>query len=314
MNPTGASTGSQTQTLSNRLAKWRELLELCRRKPTRRRVHALRVVTLRIQVEAQDALDDLPHASHEAQAILRFGKLAQKLREVLAPLRELDVWIGKLRRLRESLSETTEYVPRSTRQMIRQIMRLEDRLQKKRQRAALKLVKKIEMRRQGLMLISRDLEEWGGVRTHEVDGTASAGPAKKFAAIVAEFPVLDVSNLHDFRKRLKEIRYIRAIHPASPECQGIATQMKKAQTAIGDWHDWQVLARTAARERHADVELVDLLASIASEAARSAIAVSQVTLQRMANLDREQQAEFDVPRKAPVRSESALSLSARKLA
>src|SRR6201987_2050290 len=133
-------------TMHDRHAAWGELLDLCRRKATRKRVHALRVVTLRMQAELERDLTDLPHASHQAQAILGFLKQAEKLRQALSPVRELDVWIAKLRGLRASLSETGAYVPRSMQESIRGIDRLEARLKKKRSNADKKLVAAIEKR------------------------------------------------------------------------------------------------------------------------------------------------------------------------
>ncbi|HXS76036.1 MAG TPA: CHAD domain-containing protein [Terracidiphilus sp.] len=304
------------QTPRDRFAEWPQLLERCGRKPTLKSVHALRVATLRMQVESQRKLDNLPGVSHEAQAIRRFGKVAQKLRDDLAPVRELHVWISKLRRLRESLRETPGYVPRSTRQLILQVERLEDRLKTKRKRAALKLEKKIQRHRQELLRIFRKLEEGNGVRSHEAHANQSAKLAKEFAGIAAEFPVLELSNLHEFRKALKKIRYVAEIDRADPACRTIATQMKKAQDAIGDWHDWELLALLIGRKRHGkDAALADLLGNLASEAAQSAIAVSQATIQHMANLKREQHGEFDHLCKAPVRSERAVPLkSASSLA
>src|SRR3569833_2344282 len=125
MNRTARPSGTESQSLHDRLAAWRDLVERCGRKPSRKRVHALRVVTLRIQAEVEHELSDLPHASHEAQAMMRFGKLADKLRDALGAVRELDVWIGKLKRLPGSLNVDAEYVPRSTRATIRQLERLE---------------------------------------------------------------------------------------------------------------------------------------------------------------------------------------------
>jgi hypothetical protein len=54
-----------------------------REKAHAKAAHALRVVTLRIQAEVENKVVDLPHASHPAQAMLRFGKLAEKLRAAL---------------------------------------------------------------------------------------------------------------------------------------------------------------------------------------------------------------------------------------
>src|ERR1700733_8453482 len=95
-------------TLHKRVAPWVELLARCGSKPTRKRVHALRVVTLRLQAELERDVSELPRASHQAQAMLQFSKQAEKLRQALGPAREIDVWIGKLHGLRASLSASDE--------------------------------------------------------------------------------------------------------------------------------------------------------------------------------------------------------------
>ena len=273
----------------------------------------MRVVTLRIQAEVEHKLDELPRASHEAQAMLRFGKLADRLRDALGLVRELDVWIVKLRRLRESQSETADYVPRSTMETVRQLTGLESRLTKKRQRAALKLVAEIEKRQENLMTASRDVEKAAGDSRQTVDDEQSATLLKEFAGITAEFPVLNEENLHDFRKRIKKIRYLAEIYRADPACGRIAAQMKKAQAAIGEWHDWQVLARTASRGKHAkNVEAGDLLSSLATEAFEAAIATCDGVMRRMADMGPGR--EIGRALKAPVRSEATADLPARKLA
>ena len=315
MRRTQPSTGSEAETLGVRISSWRELLERCGRKPTRKRVHALRVATLRIQAEVEDDLNDLPRASHEAQSMLRFGKLAHKLRDALGSVRELDVWIGKLLKLLESHHQTTGYVPRSTRETSRQIERLEQRLTKKRERAGAKLVAEIEKRRDDLLLVSRHVEKAAGERGHEAHGEQAFKLLKEFAGIVAEYPVFDEGNLHEFRKKIKNIRYVAEIHGANPECGLIAAQMKKAQTAIGEWHDWQVLAQTATRGKHVkSAEAGELLSSIASEAYEKAVARCHVVVRRMADLERDNDVGLETVGKAPVRSEKAASLSDLKLA
>lgn len=315
MNKTGASDGSEPQTLSERLMAWGELLERCGRKPTRKRVHALRVITLRIQAEVEEELSGLPCASHEAQAILRFGKLAGKLRDALGSVRELDVWIGKLRSLRESLSGTTEYVPRSTRETARQIERLEGRLSKKRERAGAKLAEQIEKRNDDLLTAARDTEKAASGRVAEADGERASKLLQEFARIVAEFPTFDESNLHDFRKRIKKIRYLAEIHGADPACSRIGVQVKKAQDAIGEWHDWDVLVRTAGRGKHAkDLNAVDMLSSLSAEAYETALATSDGVLRRMVELERDEGADSESKSKPPVRAKGAMSSFAEKLA
>ena len=315
MNRTNASDQSKSQTLCDRVSSWRELVERCERKPTRKRVHALRVATLRIQAELADELNDLPRASREAQAMLRFAKLADKVRDALGSVRELDVWIGKLRGLCESLQDTMEYVPRSTRESIHQIERLEERLTKKRERAGLKLVAKIETRRDDLLQSVQDVEKATRDETDQVDTAQGARLLKEFAGIVAEFPVFDEGNLHGFRKKIKKIRYLAERYPADPLSQRIAVQVKKAQDAIGEWHDWQVLARTAGHGKHAkDVEAVELLSSMTAEAFETAVGTCQRVIRRLADLERGGGAGLDELRKASVQRQDPVSGTIKKFA
>jgi CHAD domain-containing protein len=316
MNQRERSGDRELQTTGDRLLDWRELVERCGRKPTKKRVHALRVATLRIQAEVEDELSEVPRASHEAQAMVRFGKLAEKLRDALGSVRELDVWIGKLEGLRETLSGSAQYVPRSSRETGRQLERLERRLTKKRERAGTKLVGAIEKRRDDLMAAAHHLEKAASDPVNEGDGEQQAPKLlKEFAGIVAEFPVFDEENLHEFRKRIKKIRYVAEIHSTDSVCGRIAEQMKTAQAAIGEWHDWQVLARIAADGKHAkDADALELLRSLAAEAFETAVATCHGVLQRMGDLGQQVEGDSGSMRKGPGRSESMMTVAARKLA
>jgi CHAD domain-containing protein len=307
VSSTGQAGGRKSQSLRDRVGAWRNLVERCEKKPTRKQVHALRVVTLRIQAEVEHEVGELPRASHQAQAMLRFGKLAERLRAVLGPVRELDVWTGKLQVLRGSLSKTTEYVPRSTRDSIRQIERLEERLTRRRRTAGRKLVSEIEKRRQVLMDAADDLEEVANDRTDQMDGNEAEAILKEFAAVAADFPAFDEENLHDFRKRIKKVRYLAEIRGADPECGRIATQMKKLQSAIGEWHDWEALARTAGRRKQ-DLEISELLDSLAAETFEAAVAVCHEVTAGMRDFCSEP------ARKLPARGEGQQPLQHDKLA
>ena len=247
--------------------------------------------------------------------MLRFGKLAGKLRDALGSVRELDVWIGKLRTLRESLSDTTEYVPRSTRDAIREIERLEDRLTRKRDRSGLKLIAKIENRWDDLRSAARDVAKATGDRVDEVDKGRASKLLSEFGEIAAVFPVFDEGNLHDFRKRIKKVRYVAEICGADPMCGRIAAQVKKAQDAIGEWHDWHVLAGTAAKGKHVkDVEAVELLNSMTARTYKAAIATCDGVLRRMADMERDRDAVLDRLHPLPVRNEVPPKVLMKKFA
>lgn len=299
--------------LSDRISSWRKLIERCGRKASKKRVHALRVATLRIQAEVEDELHDLPRASHEAQAMVRFGRLAEKLREALGAVRELDVWIGKLQGLQNSLREGMTYVPRSSRETGRQLGQLEQRLTKKRERSSAKLTAQIVKRQDDLLQAAQGLE---ASTRDRIDAEEDRAPKllTEFAAIVTDFPAFDEGNLHEFRKRLKKIRYLAEIHQADSRCQRIAEQMKKAQGSIGEWHDWQVLARTAEHGKHAkDVEAVELLKSLTGEAYQTAIETCDSVVRRITEMQ-QNELESHIIRKPPAHSENAGSVAEGKLA
>jgi CHAD domain-containing protein len=315
MKQNGRSERRESEKLADRLSNWRELIKRCERKPTRKRVHALRVVTLRVQAEVEDESYGLLRASHEAQTMLRFGKLAKKLRDALGAVRELDVWTVKLSGLRESLNETSTYIPRSSRETSRQLERLERRLLKRRERAGEKLVKHIEKWREDLLLAATDVEQSTEERGDASNGEQGSKLLKEFADIVAGFPEICEKNLHEFRKMIKKVRYVAEIHGADRVCWRIAEQMKSAQGAIGEWHDWQVLTRTAGHGKHAkDVEAVELLSGLTADSYAAAIATCDRVIRQMADLNRELGPGLDASRKGPVRDETTVDEAVMKLA
>jgi CHAD domain-containing protein len=283
MNARKQAEGAASKTMRDRLAAWRELLDSCARKATRKRVHALRVVTLRVQAELERALADLPQATHQAQAILGFLKHAEKLRRTLSPVRELDVWVGKLHGLRASLTEAGDYVPRSTHESILGIDRLEERLRKKRSSAEKKLVAEIGKRGGALVRASEDAEEALSDYSFSEEAGIAAELAARFRAVRSEFTTFDEENLHEFRKRIKTVRYLAEIHAGSDRvCARIAVQMKKAQSAIGEWHDWQELGCESHHGHRAKSKpLSELLDTVTAEAFEKALSTVYAVSARM---------------------------------
>jgi CHAD domain-containing protein len=276
MNSKKRAGGVDSTALHERLAAWIELLGRCGSKPTRKRVHALRVATLRLQAESERDVSELPRASHQAQAMLQFGKQAEKLRQALGPVREFDVWIGKLRGLCTSLNKPGEYLPRSIRECLRGIDRLEDRLKRKRRTAEKKLAASIEKKSDRFVEAAQKLEETPReARLPDAAGVAEELVAR-FGRTRAEFPVLDETHLHEFRKSIKMVRYLAEMHASvDGECARIAAQMRKLQSAIGEWHDWQALAREVRRGHHAwSNPLAELLESVSKETFETALATA----------------------------------------
>lgn len=303
------------QTLRDRVAVLRDLIERCGGKPTRKRVHALRVITLRIQAEAEDALSELPQASREAQAVLRFGKRASRLRQALGSVRELDVWMVKLSGLRESFNDTPAYVPRTARNTLRQVERLERRLARKRRSAAKNLIAEIKKRHDLLLSVADDLEGAVGEGMHETDGNEAPALVEQFAAISAEFPEFNEDNLHDFRKKIKKVRYIAEIHAGDPRCLRIASQLKRVQDAIGEWHDWHILAQMATSRKYPrTADAGELLQTVAAETFERALAACDTASTQIGRLDPLKEHAVASGPKKPVLSDAADSALSKMLA
>jgi CHAD domain-containing protein len=245
----------------------------CGRKPTKKRVHALRVVTLRILAELEFRVGEQGLNGSEEEAAARWIKLGEKLRQALSPVREADVWLAKLASLRDSLADTNGYSPRSSQACIQQIGELEERLKSKRRQWEKKLVAEIDSRSDKLDSSSRQIED----KSRQPIGVqGSAKIAEQFAHIVEEFPSLDADNLHEFRKSIKKVRYMAEIFAAQDvEAGRQATLIRKMQSAIGEWHDWQVLAKREGHGHGKREELTELLGTLAAESLEKVLAVCE---------------------------------------
>jgi CHAD domain-containing protein len=264
---------------------WRRLLAHCSSKPTRKRVHALRVTTLRILAELEYRIGDKEKGTPGAQAATRWIKLGEKLRQALGPVREADVWLDQLADLRKSLRDTSGYSPRSNKACIRQIDELENRLREKRRQWEKELVAEIEIRRDRLEESAQQIQigpyQSAGAGGSAHDAVASQ-IADEFARVASEFPSLDSDNLHEFRKRIKKVRYRAEIFTKNdPEAGRQAASIRRMQSAIGAWHDWHVLAKKEAHANGAHEELTELLETLAAESLEKALAICARTTAKL---------------------------------
>jgi len=300
-------------TILDRLGEWRQLVDRWGRKPTRKRLHALRVVTLRLQAELEIDFAELPRASHRVQAILEFNRQGEKLRKVLGPVRELDVWIGKLPGLRASLAQSgDEYVPRSTRECIRQLERFESRLKEKRRTLEKKLIAAIRKRKDTFVEAANEVASLIDGYPADHIPNAAAPIHARFAEIARDFSEFNEENLHEFRKRIKMVRYLAEIHGGDAACAQFAAQMKKLQSAIGEWHDWQDLAREIRHGRAKSKDAAEMLETITAESLKSALSICRHVTDK---LIAEGAPLSDPGRKTPARADhSPRPVPERKLA
>ena len=145
----------------------------------------------------------------------------------------------------------------------------------------------------------------------KLDGSAE-DILKQFAEVAAEFPSLDAENLHEFRKRIKTVRYLAEMLAVDhPETRQPAALLKKMQSAIGEWHDWQQLARMSRRMhegRKKYDELSELLEALTAESLEKALDVCGRLTERLLKSDRETSKSFmGDGRKPPRRSAMVIS-------
>ena len=69
----------------------------------------------------------------------------------------------------------------------------------------------------------------------------------KFAGLMKLYPVLNESNLHQFRIECKKVRYLAEISGEGANVTAVLQPLKRIQDSIGIWHDWLALAATAER-------------------------------------------------------------------
>ena len=81
-------------------------------------------------------------------------------------------------------------------------------------------------------------------------GRRAPRPAEQLALedylrLLDAMPLLDRENLHDFRKGAKKARYVAESEENNAAAEAVAKTVKRVQDAIGEWHDWVVVADEA---------------------------------------------------------------------
>lgn len=285
--PPGKAPGAAEPEWRRQISGWRELLDECMRKPTRGRVHALRVATLRLQADIPHWLEGHDLGDKSARAARRWGRQAEKLRRALRPVRGADVDLGKLGRLRDFLADPGEGRIRSSRRCLRQIDQLARRFRQQRRAAQRELVAEMMDRRQRFRRTSLALEMALAPLDLNIATRSSTRIREQLAALAAEFPELSEDNLHEFRMRIKAVRYLADLS-ASTDAHAArqAAAMGRMQVAAGEWHDLKMLAKKAERElgnRESKGGLVELVDELASESLQKALALCRRTMAQLLN-------------------------------
>ena len=227
----------------------RETLARCADDPDVDAVHDTRTGTRRIEAMLEATLQnaglhDKSRDDPRAAAAQNWERLLKKVRRAAAPVRDLDV---ERRLLKKLVPENAAARGEVGDQLREQAGKLDHALNSERDERvtvlkmnAAKWAEKLEEQFRGF---AEAMEQGGTRRTREPDAGRMALDA--FARLATRMPHLDSGNLHDFRKGVKGARYMAEAGTGVAHADAVARALKRAQDAIGEWHDWAMLADEA---------------------------------------------------------------------
>lgn len=233
---------------------WRQMLAQCTKKPGRKCVHSLRVATLRLQAAVEFWLNGQQPGEVASRPARRWLRQAKKLRRALGPVRQGDVSLAMLKRVRRWVDPAANGPLVLPKESLGALGEIERGIKRRRALAAKKLVAEIEQRHKRLLRLSWKIERSLNSFSPAAAGQAENGVQARIVSMAAEFPVLNADNLHDLRKQIKKIRYVAEIFaPGDPEIARQVTALRRMTGALGEWHDWQILAQQASSSQHGEV-------------------------------------------------------------
>ncbi|MGA2277332.1 MAG: CHAD domain-containing protein [Terracidiphilus sp.] len=261
--------------------RWRELLASCLYKPNGKRIHDLSSFTLRLSVSLEYWL--LMHLPDPvaARAYRCWNNEGKRLQQALQPVRDADVYLTRLAYLRAKLEESPGRESKLRPQCLREIDDLVIRLKRRRQSEIDKLAAVIEARSERLNRRSKEMEVALAPMMASMSGSTAQAALRKFAALADEFTGLDSSNLHTYRKRLRPVLCLAEMSASFDPLAGrMAVAFRRIHLAIGEWHDWQTLAKEASSVFPGSGKqdgLVPVLESFAEKSLRKALVFCSAT-------------------------------------
>ena len=183
-------------------------------------VHKLRTKTRRLEAVVHAFSSD---SDRKAQRLL---KLTEPVRKALGKVRDMDVFIAKVHRIgddstREGLVRLVEHIATRREKHLGRLRRIIEQHRKEIRRA--------------LGQYARSLESGNGV--------VSPAAAQILRAELDHWPEIDAANLHEFRIRVKELRYMLQL--SADTDRGLLDALGEVKDLAGEWHDWVELHELA---------------------------------------------------------------------
>lgn len=219
-------------------------------------VHSLRTRARRLEA-TMTAL-----ALHRDKSSRRLLKLITPVRKAAGKVRDMDVLIGDTLTLSEDRGSSA-------------VVFLVEHLAKMRRRYERKLRHTVESRSRDIRkrlkiqanLIRKKLKK----ASPELDERTAP---RILITELSHWPALEENNLHLFRIRIKELRYILQLETVADE--KLVTTLGEAKDAIGEWHDWVELLKIAVKtlDRQAERQVLAKMEQIRSQKLQVALAAA----------------------------------------
>jgi CHAD domain-containing protein len=226
--------------------------------PPPRQVHKLRTATRRVEAVAA-AL-----APADAKKSRRLLRSIEPVRKAAGGVRDMDVLIANARKLArhsagDSLTRLLEHLEIARRQNAEVLRRALGR-RRDTVRQHLKQYSKLVRSALGPTKGSASAD---ALPSQPYEGFHSA--AMEVAGELGEWAPLDADNIHAFRLKVKQLRYILQLS-ADADAR-LVDALGNVQRRVGDWHDWQQLEEIAREILNAERDQA-LLARIAQTVKR----------------------------------------------
>ncbi len=190
-------------------------------------VHSLRTQTRRLEAAIAALVLERDKRSR------RLVKLINPVRKAAGKVRDMDVLIRDVITLKDAQSGEglVRLVEHLAKMRLKNARKLHDVIVRRRQKTRKRL-------KESSKLLRKRLKE----NTDAVDGEAAP---QILITEIRHWPQLDAGNLHPFRLRIKELRYI--LQFAETADTKFIDRLGHVKEVIGEWHDWVELLRIATK-------------------------------------------------------------------
>jgi CHAD domain-containing protein len=245
------------------LRKLRKQLKTLPSNPRPADVHSLRTHARRLEAAVAAVALDRNKASR------RLLKLMTPVRKAAGKVRDMDVLIGDVLTLADSHESEgmVRLVEHLARMRVKHARKLHEIVEEQRPET------RKQLKQSSKMLKKAVEKDWG----------ARSGEPQTLISELGHWPDFNAANLHMFRIRIKELRYMLELSDGAD--QTLMASLGTVKDAIGEWHDWVELLRIALKVLDAETDVGNLnrLREIVRERLESAVAAANQLRERYFN-------------------------------